>query len=246
MAQVIQFVTFRRAFLGLVALISWLCLALALYVQPLFYGNQAAITLVLLPVVVILITIFAAIRKPLCRSPQLVVHEIIGSFILSMFQFALCFAFLLLSVTINDPTFWVVTLLKAVIYINSGLVITYTFIITLAAIITLQTVDPDIGSRDIESEPCPLPFATIFSYTSPFRQKSPPPNSHTQFCLPGCACSRKLSSEDLVPPRPVYIPQTQESSPFSPRWSGRHFRRQGIVRMPTPLERSASIYVAFR
>jgi hypothetical protein len=127
-------------------------------------------------------------------------------------------------------------------------------LLTLSAI-TQLAFDIDVWNRDIDASPSPFPLSIIVPYAFPFAARFFPSTSQTTvtttpvaghaYCLPGCACTRKL----LPPVTHLRVPPTTlqlaSRTSFTGSTSGGSTRSIVPVRLPTEMERRCSIIIAF-
>jgi len=132
----------------------------------------------------------------------------------------------------------------------TGLVTTYSSLITFLAIFTAATVDKDVWFRDIAGSPSPFPVAACLDSTMLWLKgiRSAPSGmrnnttEHLSHCLPRCSCKEKIqpSSPTMALP-PLGL--------ISDRQLDGHANARSIVpgfRVPTALERHNSIFVGLQ
>lgn len=114
----------------------------------------------------------------------------------------------------------------------------YTAGIISLAFLTQLSCDQEIWARDIDSSPCPFPFAVLLVYAFPFAVKylretavesRGAPATATAYCLPGCPCSSKSTEvPGLGAESANYMQGEQPSIP---------------IRVPTAMERQNVIRI---
>lgn len=131
----------------------------------------------------------------------------------------------------------------------------YTVVLLLLSALAQLSFDANVWTRDIDSNPSPFPMSVILSYTLPFTARyfssSTPTISTTPantrnivghaYCLPGCACARKLLPTSSLPP----VTHAISRSSYTESTSGESTPSVIPVRLPTDMERRRSIIVTF-
>ncbi|KAH7931252.1 hypothetical protein BV22DRAFT_7289 [Leucogyrophana mollusca] len=213
----LSFRTFRRTWMGLIALISCVCIAISLHLWGSGYcRNNSFGALIAIPTGALLGAVWTICRKRFF-SPQLVSVEATLAFALLPFEILLGLFSLELEIPRASSVYPSFKCLQALIWINSSLASAYAATIILLAIFTQFAFDPDVWSRDIDSSPSPFPFPVLLTFAFPFtaRYVLAPTECHScrteqtprEYCLPGCSCSRKLPvSVPLVDGTPSRAP----------------------------------------
>ena len=128
-------------------------------------------------------------------------------------------------------------------FLRKELVFLYAIGLLLTAVFTGFIFDKDVWTRDIDSSPSPFPSTLLLGFVLPCLRPPPDPPSeivdaHPGYCLPGCACTRKLHGE----------PETVESNTvrsLASRNSSIGSRSQSLIQLPDEFQRRSSILVAF-
>ncbi|KIJ70098.1 hypothetical protein HYDPIDRAFT_35532 [Hydnomerulius pinastri MD-312] len=143
--------------------------------------------------------------------------------------------------------------LVTVVWTNATLVFVYAAGIILLALLTQFSYDQDIWSRDIDSSPCPFPFAILIVYAFPSTAKyfhmtpveltSPRQAALSgEYCLPGCPCHTKLPDGADVEMSnglsSVTLPRTESYTSYTGST-----RSTVPIRVPTAMERRNPIPV---
>jgi hypothetical protein len=138
-------------------------------------------------------------------------------------------------------------------YLSGFSVMSYVMALLTLSVITQLAFDVDVWKRDIDASPSPFPMSIIIPYALPstarfFSSHSPIPSMTTNitghsYCLPGCACTRKLLPPQSAPDTSI-IPQLTPRTSFAESAGGSTLSSVP-VRLPTERERRRSIIVAF-
>ncbi|KAN0097465.1 hypothetical protein V8E55_001911 [Tylopilus felleus] len=196
----LSFRTARKLWMGLIALLSITCIFLAvvlwLHGYSKFNNFGALITIPSFA--------FAGAIWTICKktffSPQIICIEATWVFALLPFQMLLGFFASESDGALHSRFTLVYEALVALVWTNSALVFLYTAGIISLAFLTQLSCDQEIWARDIDSSPCPFPFAVLLVYAFPFAVKylretavesRGAPATATAYCLPGCPCSSK-------------------------------------------------------
>ncbi|KAF8557001.1 hypothetical protein OG21DRAFT_1495094 [Imleria badia] len=197
----LSFRTARKLWMGLVALISFTCILLAVVLWLHGYSKSNNFgALIAIPGFAFAGAIWTIFKK-MFFSPQIVCIEATWVFALLPFQILLgLFAFE------SDSAFHsrftaVYEALVVLVWTNSALVFIYATGIISLALLTQLSCDQEIWARDIDSSPSPFPFPVLLVYAFPFAVKyfrgaavesrEGAPATTTAYCLPGCSCHTK-------------------------------------------------------
>ncbi|KAH7916808.1 hypothetical protein BJ138DRAFT_15104 [Hygrophoropsis aurantiaca] len=201
----LSFRTFRKIWMGVIALISIICILLSFHLWALgFCRNNSFGALIAIPTGAFLGALWTICRKKFF-SPQRVSVE--ATFVFSLLPFEILLGLFSLEVEVphTNSAYASLQCLQSLIWINSSLASAYAVSIILLAIFTQFAFDQDIWSRDIDSSPSPFPFPVLIAYAFPCTARytlAPaecqlhqltPESSLPAHCLPGCTCSRKLT-----------------------------------------------------
>jgi hypothetical protein len=132
--------------------------------------------------------------------------------------------------------------------LNIRTVFLYTTGLIVATTVTTCAFDKDVWCRDIDSSPSPFPIQVLLAFLFPclvassselFPSLAMEANEQVPYCLPGCTCTRKLSS----PPGTTQA-STGRSSDIGSQ-SSAESRPRSLVQLPDEYQRRCSIIVAF-
>ncbi|KAG1833409.1 hypothetical protein EV424DRAFT_933656 [Suillus variegatus] len=250
-SMAISFRTARRFSMGLIGMLSLVCLALSLFLWGAGYSKSKNIgAVIVIPTGAFIGSIWTIFTK-VVHKPQLVSVEATWTFALLPFEILLGLFSVNLNIA-NVPTAHTAYLcLATLIWLNAALVAIYVTTIILLALLTQVLHDQDVWSRDIDSSPSPFPLHIIVAYafsslTRPFslvtRQNRPTSPVSKEHCLPGCTCSRKLPNSSSLADWRTLGP-TLENTTSDVSGSPHSLIN---IRVPTAMERPKPIAVTLR
>ncbi|KAG9317448.1 hypothetical protein JVU11DRAFT_1648 [Chiua virens] len=235
----LSFRTARKLWMGFIALLSLICMFLAVVLW--IHGHKSSNfgALIAIPCFAFVGAVWTILRKTFF-SPQPVCVEVTWVLALLPFQIVLG----LFASEADNPrhshfTDVYLEVLVTLIWINAALVFLYMTGIILLASLTQLSYDQEVWVRDIDSSPCPFPFPVLFVYAFPFTAayfrgavvdlREGASTAATRYCLPGCPCHTKSTeASDSGPESANSVEGAPSSIP---------------IRVPTTMERRNAIYV---
>ncbi|KZP11226.1 hypothetical protein FIBSPDRAFT_899126 [Athelia psychrophila] len=183
-------------------------IAIALSLLHIISGRSVLVVFVGFPTLAILGGSLSIFRKAITRrkSIQKVSFELLWAFVLVPFQFVVALVSTEISAAHHSSSLRKLEICwKSIIWVNCGLLSIYAVTLIMLASLTHCSYDKNVWERDIDEDPSPFPLPMIVPYLLPFTTRFFPPiqlvtpstlpipsTQERTFCLPGCACNRKL------------------------------------------------------